>query len=347
MEAISLKTLAKNLGLELIGKDREVTGVNTLEEAGPKEVSFLANPKYAGLLDTTRAGAVILSKDHARRVGTALVSRNPYLDFARAAKIFAKPQGGFEGHSSLAYIHPEALVDPDAVVYPFVYVGPRAEVGPGVKLFAGVYVGEDCRIGADTLVYPNASLMAGTVVGQRAVIHAGVVLGSDGFGFAQAGPGREKVPQIGHVQIGDDVEIGAGSTVDRAALGATMIGNGTKIDNLVQIGHNVKIGENCVIVALTGIAGSTRIGDRVVIGGQAGIVGHLKIGDDCMLAARSAVAKDLPPGSKVGGEPAMDAGIFRRYLTLQPKIPDMAKRIKNLEKELSELKSKLASEKKK
>lgn len=332
----TLSSLADKLGLELVGEDREISGVNTLDKAGPHELSFLANPKYAPLLASTRAGAVLLGKEFAGRFPTVLLSGNPYFDFVRVVQMFDRPQGCMEGVAETSFVHPEADVARDCVLYPGTFVGARAVVGRGTKLFPGCYIGEDCRVGENCLLYPNVTLMAGTLVGDRVTLHAGVVLGSDGFGFALGQGGREKFPQIGRVVVEDDVEIGANSTVDRAALAETRIGAGTKIDNLVQVGHNVTIGKNCTIVALAGIAGSAKLGDNVTLAGQVGVSGHLTIGDGATVGPKSGVAKDIPAGAVVGGQPAMDRGTFMRTLAIIPKLPELARRVARLEKQLAE-----------
>ena len=280
MVARKLSEIAAQLGLILQGDDAEVIGVNTLEGAGPDEVSFLANPKYADQLAATRAGAVIVRPEHAGDVRRALISENPYQDFGRVLELFAAPQGSFSGISPLAFIHPDAELGDGVTVYPFVYIGPHATVGSGVKLFPGVYVGENVRIGKGTTVYPNAVLMAGTHVGEGCILHPGSVLGADGFGFARTPAGIQKIPQVGKVTIGNAVEVGANAAIDRAVLDATRIGDGTKIDNLAQIGHNVQIGRNGFVVSQVGISGSTTVGDNCTFAGQVGIAGHLHIGDN-------------------------------------------------------------------
>jgi UDP-3-O-[3-hydroxymyristoyl] glucosamine N-acyltransferase len=332
-----LSELARQLNLTLDGADREISGVNTLADAGPDQVSFLANPKYRDQLALTRAAAVILTAEDADGVETALISDTPYLAFARAVQLFARPQGSFSGQSGQSFIHPEASVADSATIAPNVFIGAGAEIGSDTTLFPGCYVGEECRVGQGCTLYPNAVLMAGTEVGDRVTLHAGVVLGSDGFGFAQSQAGMEKFPQIGRVVVEDDVEIGANSTIDRAALGETRIGRGTKIDNLVQLGHNVLVGKNSIIVAQVGVAGSTTIGDQVILAGQVGVAGHLTIGDRCRVGAQSGIGRDLEPGTDVSGTPAMPHGTYLRASTTIPRLPDMARRIRKLEKELEKM----------
>jgi UDP-3-O-[3-hydroxymyristoyl] glucosamine N-acyltransferase len=219
-----------------------------------------------------------------------------------------------------------------------VYIGARAVVGPEATLFPGCYVGEDSVVGGKAILYPGAVLMAGTVLGREVILQAGAVLGSDGFGFAPTPQGLVKFPQIGTTVVGDQVEIGANTTIDRAALGETKIGSGTKIDNLVQIGHNVEVGEHSILVAQVGISGSTKLGKGVVLAGQVGVSGHLTIGDGVRVAAKSGIPKDIPAGAEMGGIPAMDGPTYRRYLASAPKLPELVRKVRKLEAELAELK---------
>lgn len=333
----TLATIAQTLGLRLKGDDRAVTGINTLEAAGPDEISFLANAKYARFLPHTKACAVIVMKEHADVLPRALISENPYIDFGRAVALFAKPQGSFSKTSDASFIHPAAIVEDGCTVYPFVYIGPRAHIGTGTVLFPGCYVGEDCTIGQGCTLYPNVVLMAGTVLGKGCVVHPGAALGADGFGFIREANGVQKIPQIGTVRIGDNVEIGANSTVDRAVLGATQVGDDTKIDNLVQIGHNVTIGRRSFLVSQVGISGSTKVGDDVTMAGQVGVAGHLTIGNGVTIGPKSGIAKDIADGVTCGGAPAVEGRTYLRTLAVMPKLPDMYKRIGQLEQELADL----------
>lgn len=334
---IRLSELAAKLGLELRGEDREVSGVGTLESAGADDVTFLATPKYEHLLAQTRAAAVVCSEAHAGQVSAALVSANPYLDFARMLALFTPKQGCLEGASAQAFIHPEAEVDDAAHIYPFAFVAKGAKVGAGSRVFPGCYVGDDCVVGADCTLYPNVTLMAGTTLGDRVMIHSGAVLGSDGFGYVPTPAGREKIPQVGNVSVEDDVEIGACTTIDRAMLESTRIGAGTKIDNLVQIGHNCTFGKNCTIVSQVGVAGSCTVGDDVIMAGKAGLADHIEIGSGAVIGPKCGVRVSVKPGERVGGHPAMPYGTYMRHMSLAPKIPDLFKRVKQLEKELAAL----------
>lgn len=336
-----LSELAAFLKREFIGKDVEICGCNTLMDAKEGEISFLANPKYAKYLKSTRAGAVILEPSYASEVKNGIISDNPYLDFAKVVSLFAKEQGEFSGISELSYIHEDAKIAEDVVIYPYVYIGPRAKIGKKTKIFSGVYIGEDVSIGNKCTIYPNVVIMGGCEIGNRVILHPGVVIGSDGFGFAMGDEGREKFPQIGKVVIEDDVEIGSNSTVDRAALGETKIGKGTKIDNLVQIGHNVKIGANSVLVAQVGIAGSTNIGKNVILAGQVGVVGHLNIADGVIIGAKSGVPKDLKKKGIYSGSPIMEHNRFLRTCSVISKLPEIYKEFKQLKKKLDILEKQL------
>lgn len=338
MIAYKLSDIAVRLGLTLQGEDTEIIGVNTLESAGPEEVSFLANPKYADQLAATRAGAVIVRPEHSGDVRRALISSNPYRDFGRMLELFTSPQGSFSGISPLASIHPEAELADGVTVFPFAYIAAHAHIESDVRIFPGAYVGEHVRIGKGSTIYPNAVLMAGTTVGENCILHPGCVLGADGFGFARTPAGIQKIPQVGRVSVGSNVEVGANAAIDRAVLDTTRVGDGTKIDNLAQIGHNVQIGRNTFIVSQVGISGSTTIGDNCTLAGQVGVAGHLHIGDNVTIGPQSGVPKDIPSDVVVGGSPAVDQRTYMRTLALMPRFPELFKRLSKLEQELEELK---------
>jgi UDP-3-O-[3-hydroxymyristoyl] glucosamine N-acyltransferase len=337
-----LSEIARQLSLPLKGEDCEITGLNSLADAGPGELSFLANPKYVPQLSETHASAVIVRPEFIESVPCALVSEEPYADFGRALSLFSSAPAVFDGVSEQAFVHPAAEVGESTGVFPFAYISAGARIGKNCQIYPGCFVGENCSIGDNTVLFPNVAIMPGTAIGKNCILHAGVVIGADGFGFARAGGGIQKIPQVGRVSIGDNVEIGANSTVDRAVLGVTRIGNDTKIDNLVQIGHNVEIGERCLIVAMVGVAGSTKVGDEVTIAGHTGIAGHLKIGNKATVGPFTAVPKNVAEHTTVGGIPAMDGGTYLRWVTVMPKLPDMLKRLNALEKELAKIKSECA-----
>jgi UDP-3-O-[3-hydroxymyristoyl] glucosamine N-acyltransferase len=289
------------------------------------------------LLADTRAAAVIVRPEHAARARRALVCPDPYPTFARAVALFAEPQGRFSGISPLAFIHPEARLGKDCTVYPFVHIGPGARLGDGCVVFPGCCIGEDCVLGENCLLYPNVVLMAGVTLGDACVLQPGAVLGGEGFGFVRTPEGIRKIPQIGRVVLGDRVEIGANSTVDRASLSVTEIGSGSCLDNLVQVGHNVRMGKDCMLVSQVGVSGSTRIGDNVTMAGQVGVAGHLTIGSDVTIGPKAGVAKDIADGRTMGGTPAMDHMTYLRTLAAMPRLPELFLRLARAEKELSRL----------
>lgn len=336
-----LSELSGLLGLKLSGKDKEISGVNTLELAGPAELSFLASAKYEGMLKTTEAGAVVLEEKYADQVESALISENPYMDLAKAMHIFSSPQGCLEGIHELAFIHPDAEVDDSATVYPFAFIGKGAKIGPNCKIFAGVYIGEDSVLGAGCIVYPNCSIMAGTVIGVGVILQPGVVLGGDGFGYAQVAGKHMKIPQIGSVELGDQVEIGSNSCVDRAALDVTRIGTGCKIDNLVQIAHNVTTGEDCLIISQSGVAGSSKLGKNVIIAAQAGLVDNISVGDGAVIGARAGVSNDVPAGFVGAGAPLMDKRTFLRSAVGIRNLPEMSKKLSAMERRIKALEAEL------
>ena len=291
---------------------RRFTGLQPLDRAGPADVAFLDNPKYAEQLDASLAGACFVAPKFRGRVpaGTAaLVTPHPYHAYAALAARFypaamrPEPVHQKSGISPAAHIHPEARLEPNVTVDPGAVIGAGAEIGSGTIIAAHAVIGPGVRIGRDCSIGPHASLLH-ALVGNGVIIHGGARIGQDGFGYAMGPKGHFKVPQTGRVIIQDKVEIGANSTIDRGASRDTVIGEGTKIDNLVQIAHNVVIGRHCVIVAQVGISGSTTLEDFVVLGGQVGVVGHLRIGAGSQIAGSSNIADDVPPGSRWGGTPA-------------------------------------------
>lgn len=297
-----------------------LSGVAPLQTAGPNDVSFLDNRKYAPLLETTRAGAVVVHPNLAARVPAgcvAIVTAEPYLGWARVAALFHPSPPQRPGRHPSAVVDAEAEVDPSAEIGPLAVIGARASIGarcrigPGAVIGEGVVLGADCRIGA------NASV-SHALVGARAYIYPGARIGQEGFGFATTAAGFLTVPQLGRVLIGDDVEIGANSTVDRGSIHDTVIGAGTRIDNLVQIAHNVQLGRCCVIVSQAGISGSTVVEDFVQVGGQAGLTGHLHIGRKARIGAQGGIMADVPAGADVVGSPAMPVReFFRQVATLR------------------------------
>jgi len=313
MPAVPIQEIVAFVGGAYEGPaDVALHGIAPLSEATPEQLSFLANPKYAAQVAVTRAGAVLVAADYDGNDARLIRVPNPYLAMANvAAKWFASRHAP-AGISPLASIAPSAKLGRDVAVGPFTTIGDDVAIGDGVTIYQSVSIEPGCTIGDGTTIYPLVSIYERTSIGRRCILHSGVVVGSDGYGFATEGGRHHKVPQLGRVRIEDDVEIGANTTVDRGTLGDTVIGEGTKIDNLVQIGHGVKIGKHCLLVAQVGIAGSTELGDHVVVAGQSGFAGHLKIGNRVQVAAKSAVLDDVPDDAKVMGSPAMPFRDFAR-----------------------------------
>jgi UDP-3-O-[3-hydroxymyristoyl] glucosamine N-acyltransferase len=306
--ALTLRDIVERLGGEAVGEVASpLTGVATLDSAGPGHLTFLANPKYRSRLATTRAGAVIVSPaDRAAAPGPCIVAANPYAYYARAVSLFHPARAPRPG------IHPSAIVDPAARVDGSAEVGPRAVIGAGAVVAAGAVIGagsvlgENVRIGEGTRLHANVTLYDGCSLGARCIVHSGAVIGADGFGQAPDGGKWVKIPQVGAVRIGDDVEVGANTTIDRGALDDTVIEDGVKIDNQVQVGHNVRIGAHTVIAGCVGIAGSTNIGRHCMIGGAAGFTGHLSVCDGVVVSAMTLVTKSITaPGTYTSGSPMM------------------------------------------
>ena len=314
---LALGELAVRFGCELRGDPQlRVARVATLSSAGPGDLGFLANPRYRTQLRTTRATAVVLDEASAPLCPTAaLVHSNPYATYARLAALLHPVPSAPPGVHPSAVIDASALIAPSASVGAGVVIGARAAVGERAHIGCGSVLGADVRVGADCLLHACVTLAPGTQLGERVCLQSGVVIGADGFGFARDGVGWIKVPQLGSVRIGDDVEIGANTTVDRGAIDDTIIEAGVKLDNLIQVGHNVRIGEHTIIAGCTGISGSTRIGARCMIGGAVGIAGHLDICDDVVVTGKSAVTRSIgTPGVYSGVMPAEAAALWRRLV---------------------------------
>jgi UDP-3-O-[3-hydroxymyristoyl] glucosamine N-acyltransferase len=338
---VSLGLLAVRYGCELRGDpDRVVQRVATLAGADEHALAFLANSAYRRQLAETRAGAVILSPaDAARCPVDALITRDPYVVYARVAAELHPPAPRQPG------IHSSAVVGAGCTIPASCHIGPGAVLGAGVQLGERVVLeprvvlGDGVSVGADTQLMPGATVYAGVRIGARCVLHTGVVLGSDGFGFAREREGTYvKVPQIGSVEIGNDVEIGANTTIDRGAIDDTVIGNGVKLDNQIQVGHNVRIGEHTVIAAQTGIAGSTTIGARCTVGGQAGFAGHIVVADDVVIGGGTSVTGSIRSAGIYagGGTPADQLQRWRRNMARFGQLDDMARKLKDLEKRLAD-----------
>jgi UDP-3-O-[3-hydroxymyristoyl] glucosamine N-acyltransferase len=340
---MTLTELAARLGCRLDGDGAiEVRRVASLDEAGPGDLTFLANTKYAGQLASTRASAVIADERVTSAPCAMLHCANPYLTLSDAIAILTPPVRPPAGINPHAVVDPAAKLGPDVSVGPFVSIGARAIVGARSILYPHVVVGPDAVVGADCVVHAHASIREAVRLGDRVVVQDAAVIGSDGFGFARRADGsHQKIPQVGSVVIEDDVEIGAQTAIDRPAVGETRIAAGTKIDNLVQIAHGVKVGRHSLLAAQVGIAGSTVIGDSVTFAGQSGAVGHVHIGQGVVVTAKAAVTHDVEAGETVAGFPAIDIADWRRSEVLVRKLPELRKHLADLETRLALLEAKL------
>ena len=317
--------------------DRSVAAVRTLEAAGPGDLSFLKSPRYRVQAEASRAGALLVGPALAGMVPgrDLLVVEDPDYALARLLAVLHPAAGRREpGVHPTAILEPGCAVDPSAHVGPYAVIGAGSRIGPGAAVQAFVAVGRDCVVGEGAVLYPHAVLYDGTKVGAGSIVHAGVVLGADGFGYATHGGVHHKVPQTGRVVLEEEVEVGANSTIDRATLGETRIGAGTKIDNLVQVGHNVQVGRHCILCGQAGIAGSARLGDFVVLAGQAGVAGHIQLGDGAQVAAKSAALASVEPRTVVAGIPAIEMRRWRRQAVLLARLEEMSRRLRALEKRL-------------
>jgi UDP-3-O-[3-hydroxymyristoyl] glucosamine N-acyltransferase len=338
---LTLRELAERLHGRLQGDgDLVIRGVAGIREAGPGEITFLADRRLEDWLARTGASAVILPADHADQRVPGIRVADPRAAFRIAMEVFGN------GHRLIPVgIHPSALIGPgtelgrDVSIGPNAVVGAGCRIGDGTTLLPGVVIGSDVRLGAGCLVYPNVVIREGTEIADRVILHAGAVIGDDGFGFLTRDGRHAKVPQLGRVVIEEDVEIGANSCVDRATTGVTRIRRGTRIDNLVQVAHNVEIGEDSILCAQVGIAGSTVVGRRVTLAGQVGVVGHIEIGDGAMVGAQGGVTKSVPAGAQVSGYPATPHGLARRMYAALRHLPDLVREVRRLRQRLDDLES--------
>lgn len=350
---LTARDIAQLVGGELVGNpDQPVTGVAGIREAQPGDLAFIASPKYYSALKTTQAAAVIIARNAKIESGSPAPSGatgpvlirvdNPVQAFTQLVlRVMPPPVKFAPGIHPSAVIAPDAKLGKDVSIQPYAIIEPGAVIGDRTVIGAGAYVGHGCAIGADCLLYANVTLREYTVLGNRVILHSGVVLGADGFGYETANGKHQKVPQVGTVEIGDDVEIGANSAVDRARFGKTRVGRGTKIDNLVQIAHNCVIGEDCIICGQAGMAGSTIIGNRVTLAGQVGIAGHLTIGDGAIMMGQTGIAQDVEPGSILFGAPGLPHKMFKRSYVAFEHLPELVAKVRELEKLVAELQAKL------
>jgi UDP-3-O-[3-hydroxymyristoyl] glucosamine N-acyltransferase len=337
---MTLKELAETLGCSLEGDpETEITGASSLEDAGPNHVTFFINRKNLASFLSTSAGGVITSeemKNEALQEGgvrtSLLITGNPHKAFARALEILYPPDEEIPYISEKAHIEEEVQIGDRVSVQPFAVIRSSARIGKGSVISSGAYIGRGVRIGENVFIHPNVTVRDRVLIGNNVVIHAGTVIGADGFGYLREGERHLKIPQVGGVVIEDDVEIGANVTIDRATVGNTIIGSGSRIDNLVQIAHNVRIGKNSIIVAQAGISGSVEIGEGAVLAGQVGVRDHVRIGRGAVVGAQSGVGSDVPDGQIYSGSPAMPHRKWLRAQFLYSKLPDLMKRLKDTER---------------
>lgn len=331
---MKLSELASRLGAELRGSpDLEITGVKGIEEAGPTEITFVANPRYTALARSTRAAAVIVEPEFQDISVATLRVQNPYHAFNRALGLFYQPPAYPPGIHPTAVIDPSAEIGLDAHIGPYAVVGPNVRLGshatllPHVVLYPGVQVGSHFFAHAHSVVRENC------ILGDNVTLENGAIIGGDGFGFSKDEHGHwQKIPQSGPVRLGSRVDVQANATIDRATVGATEIGDGTKVDNLVQVGHGSRVGNDSLLCAQTGLAGSSVVGNNVILAGQVGIAGHCSVGDGVILTAQSAVSHDVPPGKMISGSPGFDNRIWLRAVAIFQRLPELLKRLDRLEK---------------
>ncbi len=341
---MKLAELARATGANLEGEDIEIeiTGAAGLDDAASGHVTFLANPRYTPRLRTTRATAIYLGAGVEAPSGIVVLrARDSYLAYTRALRLF-HPEPTFEH-----FIHPSAVIASSAKIGEGVFIGACAvigedvEIGAGVRIYPNVTIYDRVRIGDDSVIHAGATIREDSILGARVIVHNNAVIGSDGFGYAKDEEAHWlKIPQTGRVHIEDDVEVGAGATIDRASVGETRIARGAKIDNLVQIGHSCTVGEDALLCAQVGLAGSSHIGKRVILAGQAGVAGHLTIGDDAVLTAKSATSHDVPPGKMISGIPAFDNREWLRSIAAFKRLGEMQRTIRVLEVRLAQLEKK-------
>jgi UDP-3-O-[3-hydroxymyristoyl] glucosamine N-acyltransferase len=330
--------VAKHLDGEVLGDaNLPLTGFAPADRAQGGDLTFAENEEFFARAEQSAAAAIIVSGALTSTTGKVLIRvANARIAFAKVLALFFPEPALPAGSHPSAVVARTAQVDPGAYIGPNCVIGERAQIAAGTILHAGNYVGDDCKLGAACVLFPNVTLYPRTELGQRVRIHAGTVIGSDGYGYVQDAGTHRKVPQIGNVIVGDDVEIGANVTVDRGALGPTVIGKGTKIDNLVQIAHNVRIGEHCLVISQVGIAGSSKLGNYVILAGQAGVAGHLQIGNQVTVAAQAGVMHNIPDGQTWLGSPAQPDKQTKRQMIAIQHLPELLRRVSKLEKKLGD-----------
>lgn len=337
MPEVTLGEIADFVGGKYTGpRDLRVEGLAPLSDASERQISFLAHPRNAPELPGSRAAAVLVADELAADSPRYIRVKNPYFAMASVLTRWFAARAMPKGLSPMAAIAATVKIGRNVAVGPFTTIADNVILGDDVTIFQGVSIEAGSVIGEGTIIYPQVSIYERTQIGRRCIIHSGAVIGADGYGFATDGGRHHKIPQIGIVRIEDDVEVGAGTCIDRAALGETLIGEGTKIDNLVQVGHNAKIGRHCLLVAQVAIGGSADLGDYVVIAGQSGVIGHVRIGSKVQIAAKSAVLEGVADDGKVMGSPAIPFREFARREVLLKRLPELVRRVEELEKKLNE-----------
>jgi UDP-3-O-[3-hydroxymyristoyl] glucosamine N-acyltransferase len=338
----TLNEIAAFLNGRVVGDGNAlIENIRGIDEAGDGDLTFISNPRYLKRMETTKAAAILVSPEIKETGKNLVVVKDPYEAFGKVLELFYPEEHDSPGIMKNAFIEEGAFISEDTIIHPGVYIGRGARIEKGVALYPGVYIGRHSVIGEDSILYPNVTVYRKCLIGKRVILHAGVVVGSDGFGFSGPGRGNRKIPQVGIVQIDDDVEIGANTTIDRGTLDKTWIQRGVKIDNLVQVAHNVVIGEYSVIVAQVGVSGSTKLGKGVILGGQAGLVGHITVGDHVMVGAQSGVHEDVPPNQIVSGSPHMPHQKWLRVQASVSQAPEMRRNVASLLKRIKLIEERL------
>ena len=333
---MKLSAIASALGarLENGSPETEITGLNGIEQAGPGELTFVSNPKYAPAARTTKASAVIVGEDFPALATAMLRSKDPYLSFARALELFHQPARHVPGLHPTAVVDKSARIGANSHIGPYVVIGEDVEIGANALLLAHVVIYRGVNIGDDFFAHAHSVVRENCRVGNRVLLQNGVVIGGDGFGFAKTPEGHwHKIPQPAPVVIEDDVEVQSNSCIDRASVGETRIGRGVKVDNLVQVGHGSHVGVDALLCSQVGLAGSTEIGNRVILTGQVGVVGHCKVGDNAIVTPQSGVAGDIPAGALVSGAPAVDHRAWLKYSAILPRLPELMRAVRKSNKE--------------
>lgn len=328
------------------GADLEIRGASGLDTAKIGDISFLADSKFLNLAKISRASCIITKKSFQIEGKTLIFTENPALSFLKVIDYFHPPEEIKPDISDLTIIGKQVSIDKGAFIAPYVVICDRSKIGKNVKIYPFTYIGKEVVIGDDVELKTQVTILDNTIIGNRVIVHPGTVIGSDGYAYVTEKKRHYKIPQIGKVVIEDDCEIGANVTIDRASFGETRIEHGTKVDNLVQIGHNVTVGENSLIVAQVGIAGSCEIGKNVILAGQVGVADHIKVGDGATVAAQGGVTKDIPPNAIFSGYPARDHNLARRIYAASLRLPELLKRIKKIERTLEHIEREINHRKK-